>query len=166
MINANTIKILKDVILLERKEKAFYSHIANQATDVDIKTFFQNMANEENEHLKYLTKQYRHLIQNENFLEVKIDISNNETSDKILSENIKNKISSASFEAAAISSAIDMKNRAIAIYSERAENSESIEEQNFYKLLADWEKGHHKLLHYIDNELKERIWNDNNFFAF
>jgi rubrerythrin len=79
---------------------------------------------------------------------------------------LKDKISAASFEASAISLAIEMENKAIAAYSERAENAEDEEEKKFYQWLADWEKSHHKLLFQIDQEIKDKIWYDNNFWPF
>ena len=43
MKNERTLEILKTAILLERKGKAFYSHVANQANDADVKEFFQRL---------------------------------------------------------------------------------------------------------------------------
>jgi hypothetical protein len=36
-------------------------------------------------------------------------------------------------------------------------------EKEVYQMLAAWEKGHHSLLYQLNEELKEQIWNDNNF---
>ena len=83
-----------------------------------------------------------------------------------MTEKLTDKISAAGFEAAAIASAIDMENRAIAAYTERAEHAEDEVERKFYQWLADWEKGHHKLLYKLDQDLKEKIWFDNNFWPF
>jgi rubrerythrin len=84
----------------------------------------------------------------------------------VLSESIKNRIESAGFEAAAISAAIDMESRAIRLYSESAEKADDINAKKLFHWLAEWEKGHHKLLFDLDNDLKERIWNDNRFWPF
>ena len=86
--------------------------------------------------------------------------------DQVISAGLSDKINAASFEAAAIASAIDMENRAIAAYSERAESAEDEEERKVFQWLADCEKGHHKLLFKLDEELKEKIWFDNNFWPF
>jgi rubrerythrin len=85
---------------------------------------------------------------------------------EILTEQIKKEISAASFEAAAISAAIDFENRAIEIYSKRAEEATDLNEKALYQMLADWEKTHHHLLHKLNEDLKEQIWNDNNFWPF
>ncbi len=79
---------------------------------------------------------------------------------------MKSQIAAAGFEAAAISAAIDMESKAIELYSESSENADDINEKKLFKWLADWEKGHYKLLFDLDRDLKERIWNDNQFWPF
>lgn len=165
MKKEKTIEILKTAILLERKGKAFYSHVATQAKDEDVKEFFQMMADEEDEHISFLTDQYQNFVKNDTF--TKVDFKHEDATDEeILTEKVKTKIENASFESAAISSAIDMENRAIKVYSERAESAEDQEEKDFYTFLANWERGHNKILHEIDKALQDRVWNDNNFWPF
>ncbi len=79
---------------------------------------------------------------------------------------MKEKISSAGFEAAAISAAIDFEKRAIDVYARQAEATADPNEKALYKWLSDWEKGHLKVLSDMDNQLKEKIWNDNQFWPF
>ena len=125
------------------------------------------MADEEDDHVKFLSQQFKSYQANGKF-DPTIVVENEGVTfaDEVLSKNIKDKISAASFEAAAIASAIDMENRAIAAYSERAKNAENEDERNFYQWLADWERGHHKILYQLDEELKEKIWFDNKFWPF
>jgi rubrerythrin len=85
---------------------------------------------------------------------------------QILSEEIKSQVDAAGFEAAAISAAMDFETRAVQIYSERAESATDPHEKEMYHMLADWEKGHHHWLHKINEDLKEQIWYDNNFWPF
>jgi rubrerythrin len=84
----------------------------------------------------------------------------------ILSDEIKKQINAASFEAAAISAAMDFETRAVQIYSERALSATDQNEKDMYQMLADWEKGHHFWLHKINEDLKEQVWYDNNFWPF
>lgn len=79
---------------------------------------------------------------------------------------MKSQIAAAGFEAAAISAAIDMESKAVELYSESAENATDPRVKDLFRWLAEWEKGHHKLLYDLDKELKERIWNDNQFWPF
>ncbi|MBE0679428.1 MAG: rubrerythrin, partial [Bacteroidales bacterium] len=39
-------------------------------------------------------------------------------------------------------------------------------EKELYRMLAEWERGHHKWLMRIDKELREQVWYDNNFWPF
>jgi rubrerythrin len=39
-------------------------------------------------------------------------------------------------------------------------------EKKLFNWLADWEKGHLKILNDLDNDLKEKIWYDNQFWPF
>jgi rubrerythrin len=166
MDESKTMEILKTAILLERKGKAFYSSVADKADDPDVKEFFQHMADEEDDHIKFLTEQFGHYTKNKKFKSTEITKEEDTTDEQILSEKVKKQITAASFEAAAISAAIDFETRAVKVYSERAESASDPEEKQFYEFLADWEKGHHKLLNEIDKEVKEKVWFDNNFWPF
>lgn len=166
MTNSKTLEILKTAILLEQKGKAFYSHVAKQSTSDEVRDFFQHMADEEDEHIRFLSEQFSHFVKNNEFKKVVLPKEEENTSDQILSNQLKDKLSAASFEAAAITAAIDFENRAVAVYSERAGSATDPLEKAFYQWLADWEKGHHEFLMKVDAELKEKIWFDNNFWPF
>lgn len=167
MENTKTLDILKQAILLEKRGKAFYHNAATHAKDPDVKKIFEIMAAEEDEHVRFLAQQFKSYQDSGHFDPSVMESHAGETvADQVMSEQLTDRISAASFEAAAIASAIDMENRAIAAYTERAEHAEDQEEKNFYQWLADWEKGHHKLLYKLDEELKEKIWFDNNFWPF
>jgi rubrerythrin len=164
MEESKAIEILKTALLLERRGKAFYSQVAAQAADPDVKQIFEIMADEEDEHIKFLSEQFTHYKEHQRFKEVKFPKGENDTASEILSDKMKESISAASFEAAAISSAIDMETRAIEIYSSRAKQATDPEEKDFYQWLATWEQGHHKILFELDRDLREKIWNDNHFW--
>jgi len=168
MESKTAIDILKEAILLEKRGKAFYSNVAEKSDSEAAKKIFEMMAEEEEEHIRFLSKQFAHYAKTNEFLknEKPAENPNEETVLRILSEDIKKQISAASFEAAAISAAMDFETRAVKIYSERAAESTDVNEKELYKMLADWEKTHHLLLHKLNEELKEEIWYDNNFWPF
>jgi len=161
-----TIEVLKTAILLERRGKAFYTQAARQTESKSAKKIFEMMAEEEDAHIDFLTRQFKSYRDNHEFLKNDPPPEEDETVVEILSEKIKNEINAAGFEAAAISAAIDFENRAIEVYSRRAEEATDPNEKDAYKMLADWERGHHHLLHKLNEDLKEQIWNDNNFWPF
>jgi rubrerythrin len=163
----SAVDILKEAILLERRGKAFYTTAAKQTQSDAAKKIFEMMASEEDEHINFLSKQFAYYEQNKVFMKVGGTADTDEsTAMAILSEEIKKQVNAASFEAAAISAAMDFETRAVQIYSERAVAAEDVNEKEMYQMLADWEKGHHFWLHKINEDLKEQIWYDNNFWPF
>lgn len=161
-----SIEILKTAILLERRGKAFYTQTARQSESKSAKKIFEMMAEEEDAHVEYLVKQYKNYTQHHTFLVNELPPEEDDANIEILTEQIKKEISAAGFEAAAISAAIDFENRAIEIYSSRAIEATDPNEKALYQMLADWEKTHHHLLYQLNEDLKEQIWNDNNFWPF
>lgn len=158
--------ILKTAILLERKGKAFYTQAARNSESKSAKKIFELMAEEEDEHINFLTKQARSYVKDHTFNHPETHPEEDDGNMDILTENIKKEISAAGFEAAAISAAIDFENRSIKVYSDRAEQATDSTEKEMYQMLADWERGHHHLLFRLNEDLKEEIWNDNNFWPF
>jgi len=165
MENTQSNEILKTAILMEKRGKAFYEMVAQQTKSDDVKKIFSMMAEEEQTHVEFLSKQFASYNKNQKFdkIELKADAG---IVDEILSGDIKKQISAASFEAAAISAAIDMETKAIEVYSKQAAEATDPNEKELFSWLADWEKGHHKVLHELNQQLKEDIWYDNQFWPF
>jgi rubrerythrin len=167
METKSPLDILKMAILMEMRGFAFYTKVAEQTNDTGIRNVFNIMAQEENLHIKYLSEQFSTFEKNKNFGHTPVtDTPAAGITKLILSEEMKNTISAAGYEAAAISAAIDMEKKAIEVYSKQAEISTDPNEKKLYKWLADWEKGHLKLLSELDNELRDKIWYDNHFWPF
>lgn len=162
-----TMDILKEAILLEKRGQAFYRKVAGQAADPAVKEFFETMADEEMRHIKILESQYASFMNSKKFDPVpEPEINNTPLDKKILSREIKQQIAAADFEAAAISAAILMEERAISLYSTRARETKDPDERALYQWLADWEQGHLSFLAQLDQDIKETIWNDNQFWPF
>ncbi|MBC2713189.1 MAG: ferritin family protein [Desulfosarcina sp.] len=165
MTENSTLDILKNAILLEKRGEAFYRTAANQSTNSDVKAFFETMAAEEVQHIKILSDQFKAFEESGKFKAP--DTSETGTISKnVLTSEVKARIAAADFEAAAISAAMLMEERAIALYASRGNEAQDPEEKKLYQWLADWEKEHLEFLAAIDAELKERIWNDSGFWPF
>lgn len=159
--------ILKTAILLERRGKAFYATAARQTESEAARKIFTMMAEEEDEHIAFLSRQFAEYEKNGTFAKNDVETPVDDTDVvMILSEQMKKEISAAGFEAAAISAAIDFENRAIEVYQGRADEATDPNEKEMYQMLADWERTHHHLLHRLNEDLKEQIWNDNSFWPF
>jgi rubrerythrin len=168
MANRKLIEILKSAILLEVRGESFYRKVAASTENDGVKKIFSIMADEEVLHANILKEKYRELVQSNKLSDSDFPANTEDVNAAgfVLSESMRNQIAGAGFEAAAISAAIDMETRAIKLYSESAENASDANEKRLFSWLADWERGHHKLLYELDSDLKERIWNDNNFWPF
>jgi rubrerythrin len=159
--------ILKTAILLELRGKAFYTNAVRETKSESVRKIFAMMAEEEDEHVAFLSRQFAEYEKTGKFVPNAVQAHPDDTeASMILSEKVKGEITAASYEAAAISAAIDLENRAVEIYQGRANEATDPNEKAMYQMLADWERTHFRLLHKLDEDLKEQIWNDNNFWPF
>ena len=160
--------ILKEAILLETRGKMFYSNVAEKCDSPAAKEIFEMMAREEDEHIKFLRDQYKNFIEKHSFFKPEAPKEDPEETVilNVLTEKIKKETNAASFEAAAISSAIDFEENAVKLYKSRAAEATDPNEKELYSILAAWEAEHSRLLVDLDNALREEIWNDNQFWSF
>lgn len=160
-------EILKNAILLEKRGYAFYSKVAQQASGEAVKKFFDLMAEEEVNHVKILSDQFKSYRSHKKF-KPRGDIESAEfkTATDILTKDLKRQIAAADYEAAAIAAAMSMEKNAIQVYSSRASETQDPDEKGLYQWLAEWEAEHLKVLSKIDRELTEGIWHDNHFWPF
>lgn len=160
--------ILKQAIIMENRGKSLYQMVANQTPSEEVKNIFKTMADEEQAHIEFLSKQFTHYKKNKKFDKNQLEALAQEDAiaNSILTEKIKKDISGAGFESAAISAAIDMESKSIEVYEQRAKESDDPNEKELYQWLADWEKGHYQLLLDLNKQLTEKVWNDNNFWPF
>lgn len=163
----DVVKILKQAILLERRGRAFYKKIAEQAENSAVREFFETMATEEQKHMQMLSDQFKAYRQQQKFVSGIYDKNDaSQVASNVLTQEIKVKISAAGFESAAISAAISMEERAIELYSQGARDSVDPEAKALYTWLSNWERDHLNALLDIDKALREKIWFDNKFWSF
>lgn len=162
------IEILKNALLLERRGKAFYGQVANQAADPAVREFFQRMAEEEEEHVRVLSEQYRAYQSRGGFLPAGPGVSSTAPAPgadaAVLGERLARAIAAASYEAAAVAAAMSLERNAIRLYGERAQAATDPEERALYRWLADWEAEHLEFLSRVDRQVTEAAWNDNRFW--
>jgi rubrerythrin len=162
------LNIIKKAILMETRGKALYKEVADKTSSPDVKKIFDLMAAEEQMHIEYLSEQYKSFSNDKKF--VRQELHTTEADDTIakliLNPAIKEQISGAGFESAAITAAIEMETAAIQAYLKWAEESVDEHEKELFQWLAEWEKTHHEMLLKLDKELTDRIWFDNQFWPF
>ena len=165
MAAETTVDILKNAILLEKKGRAFYGQVAEQADHPAVKRFFEMMADEEGQHIAILTEQFKAYRENARFNPFETPAAD-DIADKVLTRELVDAIAAADYEAAAVSAAMAMEKNAIRLYADRAADTADPQEKALYDWLSRWEQSHLRFLAEVDREITERIWHDNNFWAF
>jgi len=135
---------------------AFYRNVAEKTENRAARDVFEMMAAEEQKHINTLSEQFKAYRKNKKFIPGSHDSEDNSMASKVLTEEIKEKISAAGFEAAAISAAILMEEQAVNLYSEGMENASDPEAKALFEWLTRWEREHLSLLLDIDKTLKEK----------
>jgi rubrerythrin len=168
MDKLNTINILKKAFLMEQRGKTLYETARDHAENEEVKTFFQELVEDEKKHMKILERQFKAVNVSGQFTvqdydTMGIDPDNQDHSD-ILDNTIINKINAASFEATAITAAVNFEQKAVTIYAERAKETNDPEEKKVYNWLSLWEETHLKKLMALQESLMAKIWDDNSFW--
>lgn len=159
--------ILKSAILKEKRAQAFYEKVAQQTSVAAVKRFFEMMANEENNHIRILSEQFKAYQEHQKFDSALFDHPHESDIDAhAITSEIKSEIAAADYEAAAISAAMSMEQSAIKLYTDRAAAATDPNEKALYDWLAKWETQHLNFLADIDRELTENIWFDQSFWPF
>ena len=162
MEEKSTLDILKQAILLERRGKAFYENIAEKTENKTVKDVFQMLAAEEQKHIETLSEQFKAYRKEKKFIPVGLHEQDSPSVvSEVLTKEIKEKISAAGFEAAAISAGIAMEERAIQLYTKSAQTASEPEAKALYEWLITWEREHWKKWMDIDKSFLEKIWFDN-----
>ena len=159
-------EILKRALLLERQGRAFYGHVAASTASPAVAKIFRVMASEEAKHEEYLSTQFSQYAAHGRFAEEVPPGAPADLTSDVLTQEVRSQVSASSFEAAAISAAIEMENRAVRVYSDRAGATADAGERRLYEWLAQWERGHLAFLARMDDELREEIWSQNGFWPF
>ena len=166
MADDRTLDILKSALLLEIRGREFYRKAADSADNAAVKEFFEHMVQEEESHVALLGEQFSLYKKNGALSGPPAQADMETVTRNVISDELKQQIAAAGFEAAAISAAMGMEERAIRLYSTRAEEAENPEEKELYRWLADWETRHLETLAQIDREVTEAVWNDNSFWPY
>lgn len=164
MTETKTLDILKGAILLEHRGKALYESVVKTAESEGVKELFSMLSQEEEKHIGVLEKQFSRVVKGESFDISELDKEHASTHEAIITREIVKNISGAGYEAAVIAAALDFEKNAVKFYSEHASTAVSEKEKKLYNWLTEWEKNHMMMMARLDNELKEKIWYDNQFW--
>jgi len=166
MSDSRVVEILKKAIILERQGYSFYKEVADRTESEAVKNIFSIMAEEEQKHEALLISQAERFQRGDGFYGRFGLEKPNEFVAGVLSPRIREQITASGYEAAAISAAVAMEEKAVELYSGRAEESDDETEKGLYRELARWEKTHLSFLNEIYQDLLESSWYDSNFWPF
>ncbi len=155
---------LKGAMLLEQRGQAFYRSAAEQTEVPEVRKMFELLAEEEQRHRQTLAKVYEELQRTGTFSAPSREGTATDVAGTVLSPEVMAEISSASYEAAAVYAAMALEERAVAYYREQEEAATDKAEQDLYRWLAEWETGHLNALMGMEEDLRQRIWHDQNFW--
>ncbi len=167
MEKSNALNILKNAFLMERQGKSLYETARDKADDALVKDFFDTLAKEEQQHMTLLEAQFKSIMKTGKFAAGGYESDGAaEPPPQILTQDLKDKIDAAGFEATAITAAVGFEQKAVQLYGERAGTATDPEEKKLYQWLSTWEQTHLDRLLALQDTLKQQIWEDNSFWPF
>jgi rubrerythrin len=169
MPSSATLEILKQAILLEKRSRAFYRHVAQQTSHRAVETFFSLMAAEEEQHIDMLSRQYKAFKNDRRLAPMDYPAAGEpaaELSHQVLTAELVDAVAAAGFEAAAIGAAMALEQKAVDLYAQRSDAAADAEEKALYHWLSRWEHTHLEFLATLDREMTQKIWHDQQFWPF
>ncbi|MGD9549084.1 MAG: ferritin family protein [Candidatus Krumholzibacteriia bacterium] len=161
---AAMIKAIKDAVMVEVKGQQLYSHAATTAEDPAAKAMFEMLAKDEDDHVRILMSQYRHLVE-----EGKLNLDDvhpaevDHGSHDVINDQFKKSVQRGKFEMAVISIGCDLENKAIAYYKENAARTDDPDLKQLFTWLVEWEDGHLEQLLELEKIYQDAYWADQGF---
>ena len=156
---------LLKAIKAEREGHSFYRMAAETSQDAKAKEVFTQLAQEELNHVEFLTQHYEAVLKtgktsDSATLGKRLSFAG---SFPIFSDGIKARLREAHFEMTALSIGIRLELDAIHFYKCQVDAVNDAGAKRFYSELAEWESGHYQALLRQQEELKEDYWSAGGF---
>jgi len=156
--------VLKRAILLEMNGKEFFSMAAKTANSKVAKELFEHMVKEEEHHLHILQLTFkRHLDEGKVVLPTKEELQFG-FKDPIIDKSFLLELKNSDFDSSAISIALTLEERAFKFYQKEEQAATDPDIKKLFTWLADWELDHHQTLMSLEEDFREEVWNDANFW--
>jgi len=156
--------VLKRAILLEMNGKEFFSMAAKTATSAVAREIFEHMVKEEEHHLQLLQITFKNLMD-----EGKVVLPTEEElafgfKDPIIDKSFLMELRNSAFDSSAISIALTLEEKAFKFYQKEEQLATDPEIKKLFTWLTDWEIDHHRKLMALEEDFREQVWNDSNFW--
>ncbi len=156
--------VLKRAILLEMNGKEFFAMAAKTATSPVAKELFEHMVKEEEHHLHILQLTFkRHLEEGKVVLPSAEELEFG-FKDPIIDKSFLMELRNSDFDSSAISIALTLEERAFKFYQKEEKAATDPEIKTLFTWLTDWEIDHHQKLMALEEDFRQEVWNDSNFW--
>jgi rubrerythrin len=137
------IEALKSAIEMEEEGKRFYLQSAEKSQSLLAKRIFEELAREEDMHIKKIWKVYRKLEEEKTLGEWITSVGALPRLQKVFQEALIEKASASSDDLEALRFALDMEDESIKYYQGLARETSDPQEKRFYLTLSYEEHGHY-----------------------
>lgn len=156
--------VLKRAMLLEMNGKEFFAMAAKTATSAVAKELFEHMVKEEEHHLHILQLTFkRHLEAGKVVLPSEEELAFG-FNDPIIDKSFLMELRNSQFDSSAISIALTLEEKAFKFYQKEEQAANDPEIKKLFTWLTDWEIDHHRKLLALEEDFREEVWNDANFW--
>ena len=156
--------VLKRAMLLEMNGKEFFAMAAKTATSAVARELFEHMVKEETHHLHILQLTFkRHREEGKVVLpsEAELELG---FKDPIIDKSFLMELRNSDFDSSAISIALTLEERAFKFYQKEEQVATDPEIKQLFTWLTDWEIDHHQKLMALEEDFRQEVWNDSNFW--
>ena len=137
---------------------------ARTASSAVAKELFEHMVKEEEHHLHILEITFRrHLKDGKVVLPTEKELEFG-FKDPILDKSFLAELKNSQFDSSAISIALTLEERAFKFYQKEEAEATDPDIKKLFTWLADWELDHHRKLMELEEDFREEVWNDSNFW--
>ena len=159
---------LLTAIKAEQDGYHFYLMAAHNTGDPQAKEVFEQLAQEELDHNRFLKHQYQAILDTgapdpKRKLGHRVDLSGHSP---IFSPALKARIDQAHFEMSSLSIAVQLELSAMNFYKAQAAEADDPTVQSFFEELANWESGHYHALLRQQETLRDDYWKGGGFSPF
>lgn len=159
---------LRQAMITEADGHAFYSMAAKSVQDAKGRAVLERLAADERLHLETLKKQHEALVKTGALdaavaLPAPADLAGPQA---IFSADIKGRLAHAGLEMSTLSIGIQLELNSLKYYGGLADAEPAGPARDFFRSLADWEKGHYESLLAQYDDLKEAYWEAAGFSPF
>ena len=148
--------VLKKAFQVEVDGFTFYSMTAERATKPAVQKLFEKLARDETEHqgyIKAVMRRYEDLGAS-SFRFDRRDPDLGEFSSEIFTESFKEQAQGEIFETGALSIGIQLESNAVEFFSSAAQEASDLQVKGFFRVLADWEGSHRRILQKLYDSIR------------